>query len=73
MNWQELPTLRTALYTLQQVSARSDRTLLGRELIVSLRDSKGASSLGDSSGCVTVKALESSSRELGRALHTHAA
>ena len=44
------------------------QTLLGRELMVSLRDSKGASSLGDSSGCVTVKALESSSSELGNAL-----
>ena len=39
--------------------------------MVSLRESKGASSLGDSSGCVTVKALDSSSRELGRALHMH--
>ena len=44
------------------------KTLLGRELMVSLRESKGASSLGDSSGCVTVKALDSSRRELGRAL-----
>lgn len=42
--------------------------MLGRELMVSFRDSNGASSLGDSNGCVTVKALESSSRELGRAL-----
>ena len=39
--------------------------------MVSLRESKGASSLGDSSGCVTVKALDSSSRELGRALWVH--
>ena len=44
------------------------RTLLGSELMVSLRESKGASSLGDSRGCVTVNARDSSSRELGSAL-----
>ena len=45
------------------------RTLLGSELMVSLRELKGASSLGDSRGCVTVNARDSSSRELGNALH----
>ena len=44
------------------------RTLLGSELMVSFRELKGASSLGDSRGCVTVNARDSSSRELGRAL-----
>lgn len=52
----------------QGCAGRANQTLLGRELMVSLRESKGASSLGDSSGCVTVNALDSSSSELGNAL-----
>jgi hypothetical protein len=55
-------------YTTIRITGAVRRTLLGSELMVSLRESKGASSLGDSRGCVTVNARDSSSRELGRAL-----
>ncbi len=54
--------------TIKSQGARK-RTLLGSEEMVSLRDSYGASSRGDSSGCVTVNARDSSSSELGSALH----